>query len=96
MEDFSENFKNGNENLVCKLCKDVNKIDSQNHLLQCSIINDLIPETINANIMDIYSKNEKIKKRIIILLMKAMGKRSDLLPKKKRSSISSKQVINIK
>ena len=58
MEDFGENFKNGNENLVCKLCKDESKTDSQNHLLECSVINNAIPDTISANIMDIYSKVE--------------------------------------
>ena len=84
MEDFSQNFKNGNENIVCKLCNDESKLDSQNHFLKCKIINELIPESINANIMDIYSKNENIKKQIIVILMKAMTKRIELLPKKKR------------
>ena len=85
MEDFGENFKNGNENIVCRLCKDDNKMDSQNHLLECPIINNLLPETKGANLRDIYSKDELKNKKIVEILVKAMKSRCDLLPQKKKN-----------
>ena len=79
MEDFKLNFKNGSEDLSCLLCGENGKEDSQSHFLECSKINNKIPETTNLNIRDIYSQKEEENKEIIKILIKATKIRSDLL-----------------
>ena len=82
MEDFKENFKNGNENLVCLVCEENDKVDSQSHFLNCSVINTEIHETIDANIEDIYSQEEQKIKNIIKILIKSSKLRNQLLSRK--------------
>ena len=79
MEDFRENFRNGNENLVCRSCLNVDQLDSQSHFLNCSTINFEIPETKNKNINNIFSEDVQINKNIVQILIKALKKRNDLM-----------------
>ena len=81
MEDFKENFRNGNENLGCTLCLKSDKLDSQSHFLDCSVINSEIPETKNQSLDDIFSDVENKIKTIIKIIIKAHKKRSELLLK---------------
>ena len=55
MEDFRENFRNGNKNQGCPLFLEIDKLDLQIHFLDCSVINFEIPETINKNVKDVFS-----------------------------------------
>ena len=53
MADFGENFKSGDEAVICPLCLD--HIDSQSKSFECQIIKNKIE--VKGNMLDVYGSN---------------------------------------
>ena len=82
MENFSNNFRNGSNDIDCCLClwqEGLQFIDSQQHFINnCKVVSDKFPEINNINEKDIYStKNANVKS--VKILTKAVKTRKTLL-----------------
>ena len=78
MSNFAANFPNGRDSLMCPICLDEATIDSESHNFKCDKMIILLPEIINKNSTDIYSKDIKIMKEGMEALTQILELRKEL------------------
>ena len=79
--DVKANYKNKHEDLLCPVCSEPNKVDSQEHLLHCSKLTDTMLVQGVPIYEDLFSSD--VSKQIIIatIMEKQIVKRKVILKK---------------
>ena len=66
-------------NLECPLCKKSNSLDSEAHSLVCDKVTNLLPESADIKLDNLYSEDITFMKETIQILVKIMDIRSDMI-----------------
>ena len=75
MTNFKSNFKNGSDDISCKLCPNE---DRQDHILICDTIIKNIPEAVNVNYSSIFNNNTSKMIAAFKIIKKALQYRENI------------------